>query len=124
MAHHVSGFVNHNLEAIITLQLTNGAQIDCLLDTGFDGAVMLPRAFVRQYKFPLEGGELFHVVGHKKPVMAQKVTVSLAWLGQEFDVSGIINEEGLALIGTELLIDCRLTIDYVSGSVVIEQINF
>ena len=112
------------MEAVVILTLVNGAEIPCLVDTGFDGAVVLPRAFVDENELPSEGGEWFRVVGRKKPVKAKKVTVGVRRLGQEFDVSGVVNEEGLALIGTEMLVDCRLTVDYVTGIVLIEQTNF
>lgn len=124
MAQQIQGVVNDAMEAVVILTLVNGAEIACLVDTGFDGAVVLPRPFVEEHHLPSEGGEWFRVVGRKKPVKAKKVTVGLRWLGQDFDVSGVVNEEGLALIGTELLVDCRLTVDYVTRMVLIEQTNF
>jgi predicted aspartyl protease len=46
MAIKESGKVNEYLEPIITLDLANGAKIDCLVDTGFNGTLFLPRKFV------------------------------------------------------------------------------
>ena len=119
-----TGVVNEKLEAIIALSLVNGAQLDCIIDTGFDGTIMLPRSFVDECGLPSEGSELFQSVSDEAPFIAEKVTVGVNWLGQQFDASGVVSETGFALIGTELLIDCRLMIDYVNFSVLVEKINF
>ena len=31
------GFVTEDLETVLTIELSNGSQIECLLDTGFNG---------------------------------------------------------------------------------------
>jgi predicted aspartyl protease len=41
-----SGRVNSHREAVVLLRFRNGAVIECVVDTGFDGALMLPRVFV------------------------------------------------------------------------------
>ena len=41
-----TGVVNDKLEAILTITLINKAELACILDTGFDGTIMLPRGFV------------------------------------------------------------------------------
>jgi predicted aspartyl protease len=38
------GSVNAQLEAWLRVQTTNGETIECLIDTGFNGALLLPRA--------------------------------------------------------------------------------
>jgi len=47
-----TGKVNDNLQAFLQIELTNGAVLDCLLDTGFDGALVLPRSFVQANSMP------------------------------------------------------------------------
>jgi predicted aspartyl protease len=41
---HEDGSVNAQLEAWLRVQATNGEIIECLIDTGFNGALVLPRA--------------------------------------------------------------------------------
>ncbi len=41
------GKVNEYLEPIVTLELRNGAKIDCLVDTVFNGTLFLPRNFIK-----------------------------------------------------------------------------
>ena len=72
-----SGVVNDKLEAIVSLKLLNDSVSDCIIDTGFDGSVMLPRAFVDEQGLPSEGGELFNTVSGEEPFMAEKVTVGV-----------------------------------------------
>jgi predicted aspartyl protease len=48
MATKEFGKINENLEPIITLELKNGAKIDCLVDTGFNGTLFLPRWLLKQ----------------------------------------------------------------------------
>ncbi|HKC65475.1 MAG TPA: hypothetical protein VKB86_17670 [Pyrinomonadaceae bacterium] len=38
------GSVNAQLEAWLRIRATNGETIECLVDTGFNGALMLPRS--------------------------------------------------------------------------------
>ncbi len=40
------GFVTEYLETVLTIELSNGSQIECVLDTGFNGFLLLPRKFV------------------------------------------------------------------------------
>lgn len=42
------GFVNNNFEAIINVEFQSGAAIECLIDTGFNGTLMLPRKFIEE----------------------------------------------------------------------------
>ena len=51
------GRVNDQLEAYVMVSLTSGGTIECLIDTGFSGALMLPRSFVEQNNLPLTGQE-------------------------------------------------------------------
>ena len=41
---HEDGSVNAQLEAWLRVQATSGELIECLIDTGFNGALVLPRA--------------------------------------------------------------------------------
>lgn len=42
------GRVNEVFEACITLEFTSGAALECVIDTGFSGALMLPEKLVPQ----------------------------------------------------------------------------
>ena len=55
----VNGRVNEWLEAFVVLSLTNGDEIECLVDTGFAGNLLLPRSFIERNGLPIVGEELF-----------------------------------------------------------------
>ncbi len=40
------GIVNEYAEAVVQIRLINGAVIECVIDTGFSGSLLLPREFV------------------------------------------------------------------------------
>lgn len=117
------GVVNDDLEPLIWLEFINGATIECLVDTGFNGALMLPEEFIRANDFPLVGEQNFRVVGQKGLYVAQTALAGIIWLGDRFDIEVAISETGFALIGAELMIDCRLEIDYVASTITIEKIQ-
>lgn len=51
---------------MVLLRFRDGAAIECVVDTGFDGALMLPRAFVSQIQVAVIGELTFEMVGGAK----------------------------------------------------------
>jgi clan AA aspartic protease len=105
------GFVTENLESVLSVRLTNGAAIDCVLDTGFNGSLLLPRCFVEENKMELVGREPITMVEkHKTEIDA--VAGEINWLGKKFFARILVSENEECLIGTQLLVDSKLEIDY------------
>ena len=100
------------------MRLTEGAAIECVLDTGFDGSLMLPRAFVAQTEISIFAELTFEMVGGAT-MWAEVGLVTIDWLGGLRQVEVIVSEGDDALIGTELLIGSTLNIDYPLSSVAI-----
>ena len=105
------GIVNENLEAVLQVRLTNGATIECVLDTGFNGSILLPREFVET------NAMLF--VGREKVMMVEEISTEIDtaiaevnWLDEEFSIRIFISETNESLIGTQMLSDTLLEIDY------------
>ena len=78
---HESGSVNTFREALIEVRLSSGESIVCVVDTGFDGGLMLPRAFADQLKFPSIGGLAFEMVGGTR-LFAQVGLATIEWLDE------------------------------------------
>ena len=115
-----SGRVNSYREALVLVRLGDGATIECVVDTGFDGGLMLPRAFVSQIQIPIIGELTFEMVGGAK--MSAKIGLTdVKWLGELREVEVIVSEGDDALVGTELLIGTTLIIDYQSSSLEISK---
>ena len=107
------GRVTALLEASTLLSVRGGKGIDCLIDTGFSGALVLPREFVASLDAIDVGRQLFNVVGGNQ-IETALVLGEVEWLGANRVLRAIVSEDSDALIGTELLAGTVLTIDYSS----------
>lgn len=105
------GLVNKNLEAVLQIRLLNGAVINGVLDTGFDGSILLPREFAEENSMRFLGLEKVMLV---EGISAEIETalVKINWLGEEMSIRVFISETNEMLIGTEMLVDSILEIDY------------
>lgn len=122
MATKELGKVNENLEPIITLELKNGAKIDCLVDTGFNGTLFLPREFIEANDLVSVGEQEFNSVAQAETHFAEVFVADVKWLGDEFEVRIIAGEYGSALIGAGMMVEAKLEINYAASSVVIEKL--
>jgi clan AA aspartic protease len=113
-----SGRVNSYREALVVVRFGSGSAIECVVDTGFDGGLMLPRAVLSEIQIEVSGRVTFEMVGGA--TMSAEVGLSeIEWLGRLQQVEVIVSESEDALIGTELLIASTLTVDYSSGTLTI-----
>jgi clan AA aspartic protease len=115
-----SGTVNSHREALVLVRFRDGTAIDCVVDTGFDGGLMLPRSFVSELQIPIIGELTFEMVGGAR-MSAEIGLGDIEWLGEAREVEVIVSEAEDALIGTELLIAATLIIDYSSSRVEISR---
>lgn len=113
-----SGRVNSYREALVVVRFGDGAAIECVLDTGFDGGLMLPRAFVSQIQNSTIGELTFEMVGGAR-MSAEVGLADIDWLGQLRQIEVIVSESDDALVGTELLAATTLIIDYTASTVTI-----
>ena len=107
------GSVNAQLEAWLRIQTTNGELIECLIDTGFNGALVLPRAEATRLNLTVLGRVPIIGVGRARQI-ADIAELEIEWLGQSRAVEVIISDGDDSLLGTELLDGSRLVLDYVA----------
>jgi len=105
------GVVNENLEAVLSIELADGASIDCVLDTGFNGNLILPKNFVQAHSQAIPISVQVKLAEGKIAEVGM-TTIEIKWLGSEFPVNILVSETDESLIGTELLIGSVLEIDY------------
>jgi clan AA aspartic protease len=117
-----SGSVNSFREAIVEIRLRDGVAIECVVDTGFDGGLLLPITIADQLRIPILGRLIFEMVGGTRMV-APVGLASIEWLGATREVESIFSEANEALIGTELLAGTSLNIDYVANVVTISKVD-
>ena len=86
------GFVNENPEAVVQIRLVNEAIIEGVLDTGFNGSLLLPRKFVEENSILLVGREEVDLVEG----ISAEIDTALAeikWLGDEFSIRIFVSEQ-------------------------------
>jgi clan AA aspartic protease len=115
-----TGRVNELAEACITIKFISGQTIECVIDTGFSGGLMLPRSFIEQIPYLEIGRETFILAGGGE-IKADVVAVEAYWLNNVQSFASVISEGGDALIGTDLLKNTVLRIDYISSQVEIND---
>jgi clan AA aspartic protease len=115
---HERGSVNGAREAIVEVHLDSGPAIECVIDTGFNGTLVLPRRLADQLNLDVLGRASFETVGGSL-VAADLVEVRITWLSSLVDVEAIVVNSEDALIGTALLDGTSLAIDYVADIVTI-----
>lgn len=114
-----AGNVTEALEARVRVRIIGGLEVECTVDTGFTGALVLPSEVVLQLGLPVISHEIFAMVGDLED-SADVVLAQIEWLGEVRRVDVIVTDD--YLIGTELLAGTRLTIDYVAGTIKIDKL--
>lgn len=113
----IEGFVNANLEAVVTLHLQDQAgrtrEVDAVIDTGLNGYLALPPTLVASLGLPVVGdGEAILADGSEAVFDVYGVT--LWWNGQSRYVeTGAVGLD--PLVGMSLLDNQNLSIDVTNG---------
>jgi clan AA aspartic protease len=113
-----TGRVTATREALLRLHLSMGETIECLVDTGFTGSLVLPQTLVARLNLPIVGREVFEMVGGRQ-FIASVALADIEWLGETRTVRVIVSED--TLLGTELLDGTQLMIDYITYTVMISD---
>lgn len=106
-----TGSINEKLQPILIVELSNGARFECLLDTGFQGTLVIPRKFAQENSLIITGRETF-LGAENNSIEFDTAIAEINWLGDEFSLPVLISESTEALIGIEMLLDSVLEIDY------------
>jgi clan AA aspartic protease len=90
--------------------------IKAVIDTGFDGELCLPTKLAVTLGLVLVGKQAVELAdgSHKWELV---FSGSVRFLGRRRKVSIYLTDSEDALLGTRLLADCRLTIDFPNGTV-------
>ena len=116
----LEGDLTFNHQVWVTVPLIAGAEVEVLVDTGFEGALILPKSLIYELGLTIIGHEDYEMVG-KAVARSLVAWAQIEWLGKVQTVEVLAAED--YLLGTDLLADARLTIDYVAGSFVIERLR-
>lgn len=113
-----SGEVTDSREARVSLRFAGGGAVECVIDTGFDGALLLPRGLVERLRLPIVGRLVFQVVGGAR-TSADVALAEVDWLGAARVFEVIVGAGEDSLLGTEMLDGSRLLIDYIEQTLTV-----
>lgn len=118
----VEGRVNECLEALVTVRIIGGlggdVEVECVVDTAFNGSLVLPREVIERLGLPILFHEKVGMVGGEE-TSADYTLAQIEWLGVVRRVDIIVKED--RLLGNELLAGTQLIIDYVGRTLRIER---
>jgi clan AA aspartic protease len=112
------GSVNARREAWLRVRTSGGETLDLLIDTGFDGALVLPRSEATRINLTVLGRVPIIGVGRMRSV-ADIVEREVEWLGEQRAVEVIISDGEDSPLGTLMLDGSRLVVDYVNYTVTV-----
>lgn len=114
------GSVNGRLEAWLKVRTSAGDFLDLLIDTGFDGALVLPRTDATRLNLTVLGRVSIIGVGRIRSVV-DIAELEIGWLGESRAVEVIISDGDDSLLGTTMLDNSRLVIDYFNHTVTVSD---
>lgn len=110
------GSINFAREPILPVRLADDVLVECIVDTGFSGALMLPREIIERLSISIIGKETFELVSGQF-IVASLALIEIDWLNERRPVRVVISDGSDLLIGNELLDGNRLIIDYILNRV-------
>lgn len=112
----MTGRVTASREAVIELEVVGSnqtAKVEAVIDTGFNGYLILPSALVNHFKLQLAGNRRV-TLGDGNTVVLDGYLANVLWRDQEREIL-VLQAEGGPLIGMSLLYGNRLTATIVNG---------
>ena len=108
---HMQGCFNSNNEPVVRLDV-GSLSVEVLIDTGFDGSLIIPGTVADNMNLRFEAHQDFlSVTG--EPFFASACSTEIYWLGRRIRVAvARCGEVSEALLGSHMLRDSRLIIDY------------
>jgi clan AA aspartic protease len=96
--------------------------VDAVVDTGFDGFISVPTRLAVTLGLELTGTLLFELAdGSQTEELIFSGRVKIA--GKTRKAQVLVSDSQDVLLGTRLLKDCQLTIDFSTGSVRIDRLK-
>ena len=118
---YFDNFGHPKLKAIVSGS-RGQAEIEALIDTGFDGEITLPSAIGVQLGLELAGVEEFELAdGSIGEGFVFRGQVTLGNRSQRVNI--MLTDSDEALIGTSLLSNYQLTIDFVNRTIEIKEVQ-
>jgi predicted aspartyl protease len=115
----IAGRLSSSGLPVVTIRLA-GIELDAIIDTGFDGMLQLPEPLRLPLDPPVHS-QVNYLLGVGQRVTALTYKVAVEFDGVEIEAETVFADPGEVLIGSELLTDYCLTIDYPAATVTLER---
>ena len=114
------GWVDARSNSLISITLARVGAIDFVIDTGFDGELLLPLSLTESLQLRIMDEAELVLAGD---VIAESFTsvAEINWMGSRRIAEVSLMEGNDHLVGTALLKGTRLRIDYIANNVEIEK---
>lgn len=116
----LEGSFDTNLTPRIKLALAQSKSINIVVDTGFNGELVLPKSLLKESQFEL-GGTIEVELADGSEVKSEWYEGSILWFDEMQTVRAIATKSDDALLGTQMLTGCRLILDLDKNDVVLEK---
>jgi clan AA aspartic protease len=108
----IDGYFNMRGEPVIRLDV-GSSRIEVLVDTGFNGGLIIPDQLAKELDLTYDRGLEEFCTATGATFLASGCSMEISWFGQAIRVPVATSEEITeAILGGNMLKDCRLTIDY------------
>lgn len=117
-----NGSLKNGSQAVVSVGFSNQAEVEFLIDTGFNGFLCLPRSILTDLNLQVMTSTMISGVGNYQEEY-DVVYANIVWMGEVINkVLVLVNDGDDYLLGTALLENKELYINYKTGEVVINQI--
>ena len=119
----VKGRVNKRGEPLIKVRMSGGEKpLSVIVDTGFNGELCLPRKTIKELKLKLYANEYFELANGRLEA-TDVFKGNMAWFeATRRPVEVIATDSRQRLLGTQLLSDCKVEIDFRKRTLLIRKI--
>jgi clan AA aspartic protease len=117
----VKGIVDEELRALIDISISaiggvNKEPLQVWIDTAFNGGLVIPRSVIERLGLK-EASSAPAILADGQLVDLTTFTCYLSWFGKEYRTQVVANDGEFPLLGTMLLADHRLLVEYKLKSV-------
>ena len=120
----MNGIVDKSMRALLDVSVAaaKGAKrqvITVWIDTAFNGGLAIPRQHIERLGLK-QASTTRAILADGRPVDLETFTCHLEWFGDEYRTQVVATDGEFPLLGTLLLADRKLTIDYKTKTVVLD----
>lgn len=121
LMHVEKGNLTENNEATAHVKFENNTQVEFLIDTGFSGSLCVPKSSLSTLGLKvISQAEIYGIGTHTE--LLEVAFTNIIWCENKIlDVAVYVNEGDDFLLGTQLLIEKELYINYKTGEVLITE---